>query len=968
MLKKIKNLKGRLLSFLWNSLPLNFSDVSVRLNKLLDYLKDLIFDIILLLSPIKALFRFFIIDVRLIFIQYWSYIWFLITKHRLLYIFRLIFLIYFLYKPTIIDLDSIYWLWSILFYFVSNSLFFFSSLTIPWLDWSFRSPTIRGLIFLSLLPALWTARRFKRRAYKKRKVLLKDDEVFSTFNWAQQIFVLSFYYIFFFLNFFFFSILIPLIYIYLIELDFVSVISLVYSHFFSSFTFLSFFTVFVIKSNFVIISYLYITYFSFVVYVFFELFAFVYLGYLGNYGLMLIYSCFSYIILFLFSFVKIYFPILFSLLVNLGVLLKFIFNYFGFNFSLSSFYDFIDIFKNFLFSDNYFNFIFIILAGIFKSVFTILFKVGLYILILLKSVGSAILPSIVFESLNSNLVVFKSYILINFYELVIKLLEAFAHYYGLYFSDISFFGLVSTWYEHINSGVQRGISARHSLVNWAFVHLYASIVVFWFLDFDFRASVKTPPRTPHMLLLEAKKTYDWVPDDMDFLALQTYQTQIYFALLDISFEHVESLQFIYGDFEYIDEEFDREDETPDEEEYWVESEETSKVREIIESDVGFTRRPNKMADGDPLNSKTSLERHYIREIVGEPELIYIQEPLKWMYSSLYSPSFEDLHFRDSLFSDWIFDPDEDLTFFEFLVLFPLLFFFVYVWVLHRRTGIKKHRSHYRQYLRLFIPVRHTMFSGWWAENILGLPLGERMRFLLDKWRHYRSPDMRFRSVYRFKIYRHRQKFKLMHLEAYYFEKLRMRLYRDSLTQWEFLTGKSAPFFVEHRTRPYFRAAFKQYYRETKDWVRAGDWAKYFHQADIPQERVMYHFEDLQISLPRLIEKYINRPSSKRKLRRGIWRTITHIPGHLSMPFRAKGWYSRYINTFFYYPATKVRYNYNYYNYVGWRQNRAEWRRYAFTPGSTSDKIVDYDRYLQRKAYRFFRRLQRRRRLMRAFQF
>lgn len=70
MLKKIKNLKGRLLSFLWNSLPLNFSDVSVRLNKLLDYLKDLIFDIILLLSPIKALFRFFIIDVRLIFIQY----------------------------------------------------------------------------------------------------------------------------------------------------------------------------------------------------------------------------------------------------------------------------------------------------------------------------------------------------------------------------------------------------------------------------------------------------------------------------------------------------------------------------------------------------------------------------------------------------------------------------------------------------------------------------------------------------------------------------------------------------------------------------------------------------------------------------------------------------------------------------------------------------------------------------------
>jgi hypothetical protein len=115
---------------------------------------------------------------------------------------------------------------------------------------------------------------------------------------------------------------------------------------------------------------------------------------------------------------------------------------------------------------------------------------------------------------------------------------------------------------------------------------------------------------------------------MDFLTLQTSETKIYFAMLDISFEHVESLQFIYGDFEYIDEEYDTEDETPDEEELFNESEETLKVREIIESDLGFTKRPARMTDHDPLDSKGGLERHYLSEIVGEPELIYIEEPVK----------------------------------------------------------------------------------------------------------------------------------------------------------------------------------------------------------------------------------------------------------------------------------------------------------------------------------------------------
>lgn len=194
---------------------------------------------------------------------------------------------------------------------------------------------------------------------------------------------------------------------------------------------------------------------------------------------------------------------------------------------------------------------------------------------------------------------------------------------------------------------------------------------------------------------------------MDFLTLQTNEAKIYFAMLDISFQHVESLQFIYGDFEYIDEEYDMEDETPDEEELFNDSEETVKVREIIESDLGFTNRPHKMSDGDPLDSQTSLERHYLNEIVGEPELIYVEESLKWMFSSLYSPTFEELHYKDSLFSEWIFDPDEDLTFFEFIILFPVLFYCIYVWFFRRM----KRKKNFRSYLRFFAPSRRLVFSG-----------------------------------------------------------------------------------------------------------------------------------------------------------------------------------------------------------------------------------------------------------------
>ena len=60
-----------------------------------------------------------------------------------------------------------------------------------------------------------------------------------------------------------------------------------------------------------------------------------------------------------------------------------------------------------------------------------------------------------------------------------------------------------------------------------------------------------------------------------------------------------------------------------------------------------------------------------------------------------------------------------------------------------------------------MPPRRTVFSGWWIERFLGVSVGERVRYFFDKMRHYTAPDAKFRSVYRFRMYRNRQKFKLM---------------------------------------------------------------------------------------------------------------------------------------------------------------------------------------------------------------
>lgn len=957
-----KIIKRFILRLFWSLLP-NFSFFFnwLSFNKIFKFLRNCIIDLRAAVLPLRLIIQTALVDIRLIILKYYDWVKNLLFQYRLAYIIRLAFLIFLLYRPTLIELDSFYWTLSVFFYFLSNNFFFFSSYIIPIWDWSFDSPTLYALSAIFFFPALWTSRRFKRRAKKRHKIILRDDEVYLAFYWAQRIFVSTFYFAICYASFFFISIFLSLIYLYLTDLDFANTSMFFFFAYVYSTKYFPLFSK-LLGNGFIFFAPIFFKFFLNFLYVFFELYVFTFLTWFGGNLLFIFVKLSSWVVLFTLSILSLYLYSVFEFIKDLALISLLLKSSLSYEFDIVGFYKILDVFKNFLFSDNFFIFIFLIL----KFVLNFFLSVSCYFVKVLFSCLSflinLLIPASVLSILSANFMFLRDLVVLNFCSFIIDFLGFVIKLLNSYFADLTFFGLISTWYGYLSHGVQRGV-LYNSFANWVFIHLYASIIAFWFLDFDFRVSVKTPPKTPNTLLKEAKRTHEWIPHNMDFLTLQISESKIYFAMLDISFEHVESLQFIYGDFEYIDEEYDMEDDTPDEEEWDNESEETLKVREIIESDLGFTKRPTKMTEDDPLNSKSGLERHYLGEIVGEPELVYVEEALTWAFSSLYFPTFEELHFRDSLFSDWIFDPDEDLTFFEFLLLLPFLLFCVYVWFFHRRR-----KKHYRAYLRMFIPVRRTVFSGWWLESFLGFPVGEWVRYFFDKMRKYTAPDAKFRNVYRFRMFRNRQKFKLMQLESWHFERLRLKLYRDTLKSLEDFTGMSVRFLAPNRKRHYLYSTVRKFKQDTRSWALMGDWSTYFWKPLPRAERVSYFFDWLQVSVPHLIDKYINKGRRKKKFRRNLWRTIQHIPGHLSMPFIPKQWYSRFDNTFLFFPVNNTKYNYSYYNYFGWRHNRTEWKRYAFTPGNVTDQVFWYNRGLQRRDYNLYKRYLRRRRLMRVLQF
>ena len=217
MFKKFKNL---FLRVVWFLLPNPSEGVWFYISKLLSIIGSFLHDIYCVFIPAYNGLRTILTDLKIWLVKYFDMVWTLISKHRLMYVVRLLLLIFLLYRPTLIDLDSLYWTLSIGFYFLSNNFFFLSSYVNPFSDWSLSTPFLKILIFLCFFPALYSSKRLKRRLKKKRKILLKDDELYFIFQWAQRFFIFTFYFFICYVAFFLISVILPLLYIYVFDFGF----------------------------------------------------------------------------------------------------------------------------------------------------------------------------------------------------------------------------------------------------------------------------------------------------------------------------------------------------------------------------------------------------------------------------------------------------------------------------------------------------------------------------------------------------------------------------------------------------------------------------------------------------------------------------------------------------------------------------------------------------------------------------
>lgn len=83
-------------------------------------------------------------------------------------------------------------------------------------------------------------------------------------------------------------------------------------------------------------------------------------------------------------------------------------------------------------------------------------------------------------------------------------------------------------------------------------------------------------------------------------------------------------------------------------------------------------------------------------------------------------------------------------------------------------------------------------------------------------RHHTAPDVKFNRLHKFRMYRNRQKIKLMQMEAFHFERLRIKLYRESLKNWEDFTAKSIRFLAPNKKKHYLYSTVRQFKRETRE--------------------------------------------------------------------------------------------------------------------------------------------------------
>lgn len=198
------------------------------------------------------------------------------------------------------------------------------------------------------------------------------------------------------------------------------------------------------KANFIFFGFIFFKLVVIIFYLLFEIYIFPILIFFLINSFFFFWWWLSYFTLFLVSGLKIFFYPVFKILKLLALLGVFLKPLVTFDISMFGLRAFIDVFKNFLFSDNYVIFIFFIL----KSIVNFFFFNVLYILKVIFSflswTLSLFLPPVLLKVFSINLLFFKDLITLNMCTMIINVLDFFINILNTYLKDLSFFGLVST--------------------------------------------------------------------------------------------------------------------------------------------------------------------------------------------------------------------------------------------------------------------------------------------------------------------------------------------------------------------------------------------------------------------------------------------------------------------------------------------------------------------------------------------
>lgn len=191
---------------------------------------------------------------------------------------------------------------------------------------------------------------------KKRKIILKDHELFFIFQWVQRLFVFTTYVSICYIFFFVVSVIVPFLYLYVFDLNFNIPLStkLIYYSYFRDIKYFYLILNYFFDYNFVFFTFYFVTLSFKFLFLFYESFIYSSLLSLLLTLLYLITYLLIYLLILPLAFLKLYIFPFFKFFKGFLTLALFLKNFF---IDLLSFNHIVDVFKTFLFSDNFFIFL-----------------------------------------------------------------------------------------------------------------------------------------------------------------------------------------------------------------------------------------------------------------------------------------------------------------------------------------------------------------------------------------------------------------------------------------------------------------------------------------------------------------------------------------------------------------------------------------------------------------------------------